>query len=569
MKKGKYILIIFLIFFFLIIVTLGLFFYQEFRRPPTVKANSYLELKLSGEVVERAIPNMWMMLAGVEPLSMHDIWMNIQKAKNDRRIKSLLLRLGYLQCNWAKINEIREALLDFRKSGKKAYAYIEEAPEFDKEYFLATACDEIILHPLGFLGVNGIGGHIPFLKNTLDKLGIEAEFEHVEEYKTAYNMFTEEGFTPAHREMMESLYGDLFSHYIDKVAEARGKSREEVKAVIDRGFYQGEMALEAGLVDRLLFDDELEAVFMESGKKLYKISHNQYQRVKLSSAGLNKGKKIALIYGMGIIHTGASSTQTMGSATVASWIRRARKDNSIKGVVFRVDSPGGSAVASDVIWREVALTKKEKPIVVSMSDVAGSGGYWVSMAASKIIAQPQTLTGSIGVLTGKFNMTRMYEKLGVTSEKLIFGEKADLFSTFRALTEEERDFLKKEILWIYDRFLAKVAEGRKMSSEEVDRIGRGRVWTGSQAKDIGLVDEIGGLSEAIRLTKQLAEIPEEEGVKLVVWPKKISLFQALFGRRQALSQVDLPLKLQKIISTIQLLDREKPWALMPFWILPE
>ncbi len=569
MRKGKYILIIFLIFFFLIIVTLGLFFYQEFRRPPSVKANSYLELRLSGEVVERAMPNMWMMLAQVKPLSMHDIGMNIRKAKKDRRIKSLLLRLGYLQCNWAKINEIRDAILDFRESGKKAFAYIEEAPEFDKEYYLATACDEIILHPLGFLGINGIGGHIPFLKNALDKLGIEAEFEHVEEYKTAYNMFTEEGFTPAHREMMESLYGDLFTHYIEAVAEARGKSREDIKTLIDRGFFQGEKALEAGLVDRLLFDDELEAEFKENGRKLHKISQNQYQRVKPASVGLNKGKKIALIYGMGVIHTGASSTQTMGSATVARWIRGARKDESIQGVVFRVDSPGGSAVASDVIWREVALTKKEKPIVVSMSDVAGSGGYWVSMAASKIIAQPQTLTGSIGVLAGKFNMTRMYEKLGVTSEKLIFGEKADLFSTFKALTDEERDFLKKEILWIYERFLTKVAEGRNMSPEEVNKIGRGRVWTGGQAKDIGLVDELGGLSEAIRWTKQLAEIPEEEGVKLVIWPKKVSLLQALFGRRQSRSQVDLPHKLQKIISTLQLLDQEKPWALMPFWILPE
>jgi len=569
MRKGKYILIIFLIFFFLIIVTLGLFFYQEFRRPPAVKANSYLELKLSGEIVEQAMPNIWMMLAGVEPLAMHDIWMNIQKAKKDRRIKSLLLRLGYIQSNWAKINEIREAILDFRKTGKKVYAYIEEAPEFDKEYYLATACDEIILHPLGFLGINGIGGYFPFLKKTLDKLGIEAEFEHVEEYKTAYNMFTEEGFTPAHKEMMESIYGGFFAQYIDSVAEARGKSKEEIKTLIDRGFFQGEMALEAGLVDRLLFDDELEAEFKENGKKLHKISHHQYQRVKPSSVGLNKGRKIALIYGMGVIHTGESSAQTMGSSTMARWIRTARTDKTIKGVVFRVDSPGGSAVASDVIWREVALTRKEKPIVVSMSDLAGSGGYWVSMAASKILAQPQTLTGSIGVLAGKFNMTEMYEKLGITAEKLIFGKRADLFSSFRALTDEERDFLKKEILWIYDRFLTKVAEGRKMKTEEVDRIGKGRVWTGSQARDIGLVDDIGGLSEAIRWTKQLAEIPEDEEVKLVIWPKKVSLLQALLGRGQARSQLDIPVRLQKIISTIQLLDKERPWALMPFWILPD
>ncbi|GAF70401.1 unnamed protein product, partial [marine sediment metagenome] len=383
-------------------------------------------------------------------LSMYDIWFTIKKAKVDSRIKGILLRLGLLQCDWAKINELRDMVLDFQKSGKKVYAYLDEAYDFDKEYYLASACDSIILHPLGTLIINGIGGYVPFIKKTLDKLGIEAEFEHVEEYKTASSMFTEEGFTPEHKEMIISLYGDIFSHYTKGIARARGKSEEEIKILIDHAYFQGEKAKEAGLIDDLLFEDEISQLFRTEEEKTYRITYEQYLKTKPSSLGLNKGKKIALIYGMGTIHTGDSQYLTMGSSTVARWIRKARKDKSIKAVIFRVDSPGGSAVASDIIWREVFLTRKEKPIVVTMSDVAGSGGYWVSMAANKIVAQPQTLTGSIGVLSGKFNMAKLYKKLGITAEKVTFGKKADMFSTFRRLTLEEKALLKKEILWLYD-----------------------------------------------------------------------------------------------------------------------
>jgi protease-4 len=566
MKRGKYILIIILIFIVLGLAAVVSLFFYELGKPPTVRTRSYLELKLSGPIQERAVPDFLVtMVTGVQPLSMHDIWMNIQKAKVDSRIKSLVLQVGYLQCDWAKANEIREAILDFRTTGKKAYVYIEEAPEFDKEYFLATACDRIILHPLGFIGINGIGGYIPFFKRTLDKLGIEAEIEHIEEYKTAYNMFTEEGFTPAHREMMESLYSDLYSYYVKGIAEARGKSEEEIRELINHGTFQGEEALEAGLVDNLLYWDEFEGILKDKGRRLYKITHQQYTKIKPTSLGLFRGKKIALIYGTGPIHTGEGAYQTMGGSTIARALRTVRKDKSIAAVVFRVDSPGGSAVGSDVIWREVYLTKKEKPIVVSMSDMAGSGGYWVSMAADKIVAQPQSFTGSIGVITGKFNMARLYEKLGITSEKITYGERAAIYSTHRGLTSEERALLKKEILWIYDKFLTKVAEGRDMSKEEVDRIGKGRVWTGSQAKENGLVDELGGLSRAIELAKELADIPAEEGVRLIIWPKKISLWEVLMGRWFASTKTGLDPELEKILSIFQILGSEKNLALMPFW----
>jgi len=570
MKRGKYVLIIFLIFFFLILASFLSFLYMAVGKPPALKAHSYLELKLSGEIQEKAEPNFLMsFFLGRQPLSMYEIWMNVRKAKADSRIKCIVLRLSTLDCDWAKIEEIREAILDFRKSGKKVYVYIEEAPEFDKEYYLATGCDRIILHPLGWMGINGIGGYVPFFKKALDKLGIEAEIEHVEEYKTAYNMFTEKGFTPAHRQMMESIYGDLYSHYIKGLAEARKKSVEEIKELIDDGFFLGKKALEAGLVDDLLYEDEFENLLKEKERGLNRIGHEEYLKVKPSSLGIYRGKKIALIYGMGLIHSGESLYQTMGSQTVARWIKTARKDRSIAAVIFRVDSPGGSAVASDVIWREVVLTKKEKPFVVSMSDVAGSGGYWISMAADKIIAQPQTLTGSIGVLSGKFNMVRLFEKLGITSERVAYGKRADIYSSFRKLTPEERQIFKKEILWIYDQFLTKAAEGRKMNKDEVDKIGKGRVWTGSQAKERGLVDEIGGLSRALVLAKELAGIPADEQIKLVVWPKRVRFFDLLLGRRLLGIKSGLHTRLEKMLFTFNLLEKEKVMAIMPFWIRPE
>ncbi len=570
MKRGKYILIIILVFFFLILASILSFFYYALGKPPAIKAYSYLELKLSGAIQEKAESNFLMTLFGVEqPLSMYDVWMNVRKAKDDSRIKCLVLRLGFLECDWAKIEEIRNLVLDFRKSGKKVYAYIEEAPEFDKEYYLATACDRIILHPLGWLGINGIGGYIPFFKKALDKLGIEAEIEHVEEYKTAYNMFTEEGLTAAHRRMMESIYSDLFSYYVKRVAEARKKSEGEIKKLIDYGFYQGQEALKAGLVDDLLFEDELELLLKENGRKLNKISHEEYIKIKPPSLGLYRGKKIALIYGTGPIHSGESLYQTIGSQTVARRLRQARLDRSVAAVILRVDSPGGSAVASDVIWREVVLTKKKKPLVVTMSDVAGSGGYWISMAADRIVAQPQSLTGSIGVISGKFNMVRLLQKLGITSERLVYGQRADIYSPFRKLTPEEKQVLKKQILWVYDQFLDKVSEGRNIKKDEVDKIAKGRVWTGTQAKNLGLVDEIGGLSRAMELAKELARIPAAEEVRLVVWPRRIRLIDLLIGRRLPGLSLLLASKRQEMLSTLNLLDREKILAIMPLWIKPE
>ncbi len=567
MKKRSYVLLIFLIFFVLFIAVIFSFFYIEFAKPPEVKAHSFLEISLSGEIQEKAAPNLFdTLLYRRTPLSMYDIWMNFQKAKKDQRIDAVVLRLGYLFCNWAKVSEIRDLVLDFRESGKKVYAYIGETIEFDKEYFLATACDKIILHPEGILVINGIGGDIPFVKKALDKIGIEAEVEHAEEYKTAYHMFIKDKLTPAHREMLHSLYQSLFLEYIKGISEKRNIDQETVKKLIDQALFRGAKAKEVGLVDDLLYEDQFEEMLINNNRKMHRIPHEQYLKTKPSSLGLNRGKKIALIYGMGPIVSGSGLYNMMGSQTISRWLETARKDKSIAAVIFRVDSPGGSVVASDSIWREVSLTKKEKPVIVSMSDMAGSGGYQVSMAAHKIVAQPQTLTGSIGVIFAKVNLKNLYEKLGISSEKILYGKRADMFSTFRRFTQKERQLLKKEIRDTYERFITKVANERHLTRDEVDRIGRGRVWTGMQAKELGLIDETGGLSRAIELAKELAQIPANEPIRLLVWPKKVSLFQVLFGRRSAKSSFDLSPKMEAILTTLRLLENDLSLALMPFWI---
>jgi protease-4 len=571
MKRSTYIVLIIL--FLVALAAAGTFFVlieDLAGRAVEIPARGYLEVPLAGPVAEIAPPDALMsFLLGTKPLAVHDLWSNLRKAKVDGRIDAVVLRLGLLECDWAKASEMREAILDFRRSGKKVYALIEEAPDFDLEYYVATACDRIILQPLGWLGINGIGGYVPFLKGGLDKLGIRAEFEHVEQYKTAANMFTEKGFTPAHREEMESLYSDIFAQYVAAAAKARGKTEAEFRALIDQGFFQGEQAKAAGLVDDLLYEDEVQALLRRDGRIISPIAFDDYTRVKPASLGLETGPhSIALIYAVGTIMTGESLPSVMGGSTVARWIRTARTDASIKAIVLRVDSPGGSSVGSDVIWREVALARKAKPVIVSMSDVAGSGGYWIAMSATKIVAEPQTLTGSIGVLAGKFSIDGLLEKLGVTSERLVFGEKADVFSPFRPFTAEERKVLKDEILWTYEQFLTRAAEGRGLTRDQVDAVGKGRIWTGRQAKDLKLVDELGGLTMAIGMAKKEAGIDADEDVRLDVWPRPRSFWQSLFSRPGFGVNLKTAAGRSQVLDTARMMNQTRIWALMPLWVQP-
>jgi protease-4 len=567
-KKFIWLLIIF---FFLILIGLLTFSFFIFNIAPgqaRVESNSFLEIKLEGRLEDYTPFISFMGFFQEKTICLYDTWMNLRKAGVDPRIKAVVLKFGSVNSDWAKIEELRQAVFDFRKSGKPVLAYFEESPDADKEYYLATACDRIILHPLGWVGVNGLASYVPFFRGTLDKLGIKAEFEHIEEYKTAYNQFTEKGFTPAHKEMMESIYRDIYDYYFQRITEARKKTPEEMQKIIDHGYFQGKEAVSSGLMDGLAYEDQLiDLMNLKEVHKLNKISNEKYASVKPSSLGLNQGKKIALIFATGTILTGEEQIVALGSETFARWLRSAARDKTISAIVVRVDSPGGSAVGSDIIWHELVRIRSEKPVVISMSGLAGSGGYWISLGGHKIISQPQTLTGSIGVIAGKFSFENLMDKLGIKTEKIVFGREADAFSIYRAFTPEEKKILKNQIQAIYEQFLERVASSRNIPVEEVDRIGRGRVWTGHQAKELNLVDELGGLSLAIESAKKIAGISAEEEVKLVLWPKKRTLLDLLMGKETELSYL---VKQARLISgymrLMEFFGQPRIWSLMPAWL---
>ncbi|MDD8020482.1 MAG: signal peptide peptidase SppA [Acidobacteriota bacterium] len=570
-KKVAWLVII----LFFVIVTGLLFFsiiFSNFLPQKTkVAGNSYLEIQLNGQLEEYIPTTPLTDLFGSRAISLFDTWMNLRKAAVDPRIKAVVLKFGLLEADWAKIEELRQAVLEFRKSGKPVISYFEESPEADKEYYLAIASDRILIHPLGWLGVNGLASYVLFFKNTLANLGIKAEFEHIAEYKTAYNQFTENGFTLAHKEMMESIYQDIFDHYCQEIAVARKKSPEEMKQIINQGYFQGKETVEAGLVDALAYEDEvINFMNLKDINRLQKISNEQYAEVDPASVGIQHGQKIAVIFASGTIISGEEQTLALGSDTLVRWLKAAARDNSIRAIIIRVDSPGGSAVGSDIIYHALLEARKQKPVIISMSGMAGSGGYWLALGGQEIIAQPQTLTGSIGVIAGKFSFSQLLDKLGIKAEKVIIGQKADTFSVYKEFTREEKEILRNQLNLIYEQFLERVATARNMTLEEVDRLGRGRVWTGKQAMGLHLIDGLGGYYQAMETAKKITGISLEEEVKLVIWPKKRSLLDRLLGRHKDVSSplAQTSRLIQSLKSYLIYASGPRIWSLMPGWLLP-
>ena len=571
MKKRTYVLIIFLVIFILAAAAAFSYFLMDWGRPAvTVPLHAYLEINLSGELQEIAPPDFFKnVILGIRPLSMNELWMNIRKAKADVRVEAILLRLNFLECDWAKVTELRDAILDFRKAGKKAYAYIDEAPDFDKEYYLATACDRIILHPMGWLGINGIGGYVPFFKNALDKLGVRAEFEHVEEYKTTYNQFTEKGFTPAHKEMMESIYGDLFSHYIKAVASARKKSEEEVRGLIDRAFYQGENAVQAGLVDDLLYEDQLQNL-LRSGER--KLGQDHLRRLRPGLSGLGRDR-----------HRPKGGPDLRGRADPQRGEPAPEHGRSDRRPLDPAGPPGR-------VHRRDCLPGRQPGRLL--------GGLRCHLARG-FLGQEREALRRFDVRRGRFR--RLLDLHGGPQDRSPTADPHGLhrgpdgqvrpFGLLReARPDRRKNRLRKggrhlldlpsvltgrkedhegEILWTYDQFLTKVAEGRNMTRDEVDAVGRGRIWTGSQAKEIKLVDELGGLTEAVELAKSLAGIARERDVRLVVWPKKRTFWESLLGRRAPESLFDTRSGLKQAALALRLMKTNRIWAVMPFWSGPE
>ena len=497
-------------------------------REPAVAAHSVLTLRVEGELDETGSADVFSGFVANRRPSVRSIVDNLRKAKSDARITGVIVRPGNLtSAYWGKLQEVRDAILDYRKSGKPAVAYLEYGGT--REYFLATGCDRILLTPSSPLDLSGLATYALFLRGTLDKIGATADYRHIGDYKTAPNQLTEKTFTPAHREMEESLNSDFFEQLVQAVAEGRKKTAADVRTLVDEGPFLATDALRAGLVDAVAYEDQIdEQPSLAAWKNAVRLESDAYARVSQESLGLGRGPRIAVINVVGLISSGRSGYDPLngpvaGSDTLIEYIRKARKDSSIRAIVLRVDSPGGSTIASDVVWRELTLARAAHPLVVSMSDLAASGGYYVAMAAPDIVAQPGTLTGSIGIYGGKIVLGGTYEKLGMNVEAVTRGRNAGMGSPVKPFSDSERQKLDEELKAFYDQFVQRVAESRKMKTESVDAIAQGRVWTGRQAKNLGLVDALGGLDRAVAIAKERAKIPAGQNVELVIYPPKRTL----------------------------------------------
>jgi len=526
--KGLRFVIGFLVVATVISVAAMLLLYVVMSQEPRVPSHATLVLSPSGDLPE-VQPDF--LFGGGDALTVRSYVELIRKAKTDSRIDGILLRPGGINSPfWGKLQELRGAIDDFKTSGKYVYAWLEYGG--DREYFLSSVADKVYLLPSASLDLTGVASYEVFLRGTFDWIGTYPDFLHVGDYKTAVNTYLEKSFTPAHREMSESLNRSQYDQLVDTIAGARGKSAAEVRALIDQGPFQPADALRVGLIDEVAYEDELDDL-VPALKDADYVDAEDYVAVSWERTGVSRRSKVAVINASGVINSGRSGFDPVNGAVVGSdslveYIREARADDSIKAIVLRVDSPGGSSTASDVIWRELSISRENhRPVIVSMSDLAASGGYYIALGGDAIVAQPGTLTGSIGVYTGKFVTTGSLEKLGANIEATSHGKHAEIYSPDRRFTPEERKKVEESMQVVYDQFIERTAAARHMTPEKVDEIAQGRVWTGAQAKQIGLVDELGGLYKAVDLAKQRARIPADEEVELVVYPPHRSFYELL------------------------------------------
>jgi protease-4 len=530
--KRRALVIGFLVLFFIIVIWAA-------SKPARLPSNAVLVIDADGEINEQRAPDFFADLSGGGAPVLHDYLDAIDAARGDSHIRGLVVRVAPLATGWAKLEEIRAHLIEFRKSGKPSICYLGYDGVANPEYYLASACQQVWVVPQSSVIVHGMMAQALFMRGTLDKLKIVPEYYHIAEYKTAGNTFTEKKFTPAHKEEVEGLLNGFYNQYLTDAAEARGIERAKFEDLVKQGPFSAKAALDAKLADKLAYWDQVQDYFKAQAGDWNPLPLVRYRNY-LKSSSVPLGDRIAVIHATGLILSGESHESPtqgfiMGGDTVAADVRRARKDSSIKAIVLRVDSGGGSVVASEVIRREVELAHDVKPVVVSMSDVAASGGYWIAAPANKIVADPNTITGSIGVVIGKFNISGLYNLLGLSTDQVTTSDNATLFSLQQNFTPAQRAWIEKSIHETYDQFVKGVAQGRGMTVDAVDKISKGRVWTGAQAKNLGLVDELGGLDTAIRLAKQLAHIPASERVNIVRFPEEKSFLQQLFEREREMT----------------------------------
>ena len=554
-----------------LILLIGIFAIVRMReKPPTVADGSTLMLELEGDIPEKApvefpIP----FLEQRTPPTVTDVWAVLRKAAGDNRIKAIVFEPRDLRVGWGKLEEIRDDLENFRKSGKPIYAYLKTPGA--REYYLATTATRIYMDPEDELNLKGMRFELMYFKKTLDKLGVQVEVEHAGKYKDFGDMFTRANMSPETKEVLTSILDDLFGNLVRRIGEARHKTPEQVRATIDQGPFLSPHAQEQGLIDGLLYEDQMYSEVKAKVGDLKKVSLRDYLRVP--TAGPEGKQRIALVTAQGDISRGDSGSDISGDNGIESegfdkLLEHVGNDNGVKGVIVRIDSPGGEVFASDAIWREMNLLSKKKPMVISMSDTAASGGYYIAMTGDPVVAYPGTFTGSIGVVFGKANLHGLYDKLGISKDLLTRGRYSDIDSDYEPLSADGRAKLRQAIDEDYQSFVTKVAAARRRKFDEIEPLSEGRVWLGSQAKANGLIDELGGLDRALDLVKEKAKIPKSERVMLVTYPPKRSIFDLLFGQP---SEEALESRLGGIGGTLKL-SQLRLWArggmmrLMPYTI---
>jgi protease-4 len=531
-----------------------------FFRGTPVPGRVIIELDLTPGLVESVPEDPVGAIIGRNEMTIRDAVEALKRAESDDRVRGLVARVGSANLSMPQVEELREAVASFRATGKPTIAFAETFGEFGSgrgDYYLATAFEEIHLQPSGDVGLTGLIAEMPFVAQTLELVGVEPEMGHRYEYKDAVNVFTEEEMTDPQREATERVLTSMYENLVAGIAAGRELSAAEVRRLIDTGPHYGQEALQAGLVDRLSYRDEVyDSLRVRVGGGEY-----LYAQRYLAGAGRphDQGPQIALIFGTGAVQTGSSQVNplaggtVMGSETVTRAFRAASESEQVRAILFRVDSPGGSYVASDAIWRETMRARQAgKPVIVSMGSVAGSGGYFVAMGADRIVAQPSTITGSIGVYAGKMVVEELSSKLGITWDNVQVGGNATTWSLVEGYSPEERARLEAGLDRVYEDFTAKAAAGRGLSRDSVHALARGRIWTGADAMRFGLVDELGGMSTALRLAKEAAGIDPGQEVTLRVFPRERSLLEMLF---EPASSSSYPATFAGVVTLIDLVER--------------
>jgi protease-4 len=558
------------------LIVIGAFSLARFgtEKRTVVPDSATLILRLEGEIPERPpiefpIPFFEQQAAS----TVKDVWELLRKAAVDTRVKAVVFEPRNISAGWAKLEEIRGDLEQFRKSGKPLVAYLKGPTT--REYYLATAADRIYMGPEEYLDVKGLRAGMMFFRGTLDKLGVQVEVEHAGKYKDFGDMFERKDMSPETKEVMNGILDDVYGRLLSTIATARKKSVEEIRATIDEGPFLAQASVSKGLVDSLRYEDQMFGELKDRLKSgdIHKLSHRDYLKVTPASLGLEGKPRVAFLVGQGDITRGSSSDDIYGEEGIGAegfdkLLRRVGSDSTIRAVIVRIDSPGGDAMASDDIWREMNLLSKKKPMVISMSDAAASGGYYMALTGDPIVAYPGTYTGSIGVVFGKPNLHGLFDKLGVTEDSLQRGRFADIDSEYQPLTPAARQKLREGIDVSYRDFVSKVAEARKRPYNQVEPLAEGRVWLGDQAKERGLVDELGGIDRAIELVKERAKIGKDEKVALVTYPPKRSVLDILMSRtpESALETRLTPLARLARNAHLKLMSHPGLLRLMPYTI---